>query len=132
MKKEKTSAPAKETAAETIDTTKSASIETPKKKKKKKGTKSAEKAEENLTEANVTKAAKDVESERSTKYIYAPGMTSRQKKDFRRKARATIEQFNKKIKKLTKSQDEADQKELKKVHKEYDAWKEQNLSPVSA
>jgi hypothetical protein len=118
------------TDTKTIDPTNV--VKKKKKKKKKSGTESIT-SKENLTEANVTKAAKDAQTERQTKYIYPDDVkTNKEKKDFRRKARATIEAFNKKISKLTKSEAPADKKELKETTLEFNEWKAEFLSPEEA
>jgi hypothetical protein len=129
MKKVKSIAEKAAEMESTDTTTKDPAKEVKKKKKKKK---TETQSQENLTDANVTKAAKDIQTERNTKYIYPEGYSNKDKKDFRRKARATIADFTKKIGKLTKSEDEKSKKELKNINKEFTAWKEQHLSPEEA
>lgn len=125
MKSEKNRSQRAEAATQTKDTTKKAEVV---KKKKKKAL--PEEAEAKLTDANVTKAAKDAETERHTKYIYpAEVKTSKDKKDFRRKARAKIAEFTKAINKLKKSTEAGAEKELSKKQKEYNEWKELHLTP---
>ena len=128
MKSSKNRSERAEELAVTNDTTKTVT-ELPKKKKKKKNLDA--KADKDLTTANVAKAAKDEVTDRVTKYHYpAEVKTTKDKKDFRRKARAKIAEFTKKITKLTKSTDEGDKKALKATQAEFDAWKEKNLNPA--
>lgn len=126
MKSSKNRSERAEAAAETKDTTKSAEV-APKKKKKNRDL--SEKAEKKLTEANVTKAAKDEVTERVTKYIYPADVKSSQaKKEWRRKHRAKMADFTKKLNKLKKSTNPADEKQYKTLTKEFNEWKQETLT----
>lgn len=127
MKSKKNRSERAEETTVTKDTTNVATTEVPKKKKKKLG----EKGDKELATKNVEKAAKDEATERHTKYIYpAEVKTIKDKKDFRRKARAKIAEFTKKLNKLKKSTEEADKKELTKTEKEFNTWKAEHLNPA--
>ena len=116
-----------ESATETKDSVKLAEKKSKKDKSKNKDI--PKEAKKELESANVTKAAKDEVTERHTKYIYpAEVKTTKDKKDFRRKARAQIAAFEKEITKLGKKPEE--EKALKAKKKEFDAWKAEHLTPA--
>ena len=92
----------------------------------KKQTKSAE-----LNKANAEKAAKDVLSQRVTKYIYpADVKTMEDKKEFRRRMRAKISSYEKKLRELGRSKDKDAPSQLKELQKDYTNWQKENLTQI--
>lgn len=82
--------------------------------------------------ANLAKAAKDLHEEkiRDNKYIYPDDCTTaKEKKDFRRKTREHYKHLEAKIKRLTKSNNPSDVKELKGLAKEMKLFISTNYNP---
>lgn len=99
----------------------------------KSSTKTKDTAKQNVTKVNLATAAKKtqdkIQIERETKYIYPESAkTPKQRKDFRRTARASKSRFEKILKKLQKSNDAADQREYKKQEHEFAAWRKETYS----
>lgn len=99
------------------------------KKKNREGKDIPKEAKKELESANITKAAKDEVTERHTKYIYPADVKStKEKKDFRRKARAKIQAFEKEITRLGKKPE--DEKALKAKKKEFADWRAEFITPI--
>lgn len=95
------------------------------------------KAKSKATKANLESAAKElkeeeVQSERKTKYLYPEGCSAKEKKDFRRQARAEAAKFEKSLKKLKKDTSEAGLKALRKEEKAFENFKAETYSPEEA
>lgn len=88
-----------------------------------------------VDKANVDKATKTVKeqeesTERKTKYIYPENLTPKEKKDFRRQARADLARFEKSLKKLKKDTTEEGQKLLQKEQKAFDKFQTATYTPA--
>lgn len=84
-------------------------------------TKKASKASAKTVSATLDKAVANAEAKKpgvKAKYIYPEGMSAKDKKAFRRKARLTMKSFTKNLTDLSKSNKKEDQKELKKLQGE--------------
>lgn len=82
--------------------------------------------------ATGAKKAKETEKptvERESKYLYpADCKTAKEKKEFRRKARAASERYTKDLKKLKKATDAQGQKEYQALIKEHKSWKKKTYA----
>jgi hypothetical protein len=101
-------------------------------KKSKRGTQTTPnpknaKSKESITKANIAASAKTLSKStpgpKDLKYVYPEDCTTpNEKKEFRRKARAARNKFDKAIKELSKSNEQADRKELKKISREFEEF----------
>lgn len=96
--------------------------------------KKKKKAKTEATKQNIANAGKNAAKstvERESKYSYSDDCkTAKDKKEFRRKARAAAAAFDKELKTLKKKTDAAGVKEYQKAKKEFSTWKKATYTNV--